>query len=81
MEKGYITIDGEKRKISTPVSFHDLSAHADIDDILNYVKKSSPNKVVCVHGDPDSATTLADKLAADGFETFAPKIGDTIKVD
>jgi putative mRNA 3-end processing factor len=81
VEKGYITIDGEKRKIDTPVSTHDLSAHADIDDILNYVKKSSPNKVVCVHGDSSSATTLADKLAAEGFEAFAPKIGDTINID
>jgi putative mRNA 3-end processing factor len=81
IEKGYITIDGEKRKISTPVSIHDLSAHADMDDILNYVKKSSPNKVICVHGDSNSAISLADRLTVEGFEAFAPKIGDTINID
>ncbi len=81
MDHGYITLDEERRKITTPVSFHDLSAHADRSDLHNYVKRSSPNTVVCVHGSRENTKILADDLKEEGFKAFAPKVGDTIEID
>ncbi len=81
MDNGYIMMDEERRKINTPVSFHDLSAHADRKDLHEYVKKSSPNMVVCLHGSPENAKLLASDLKDEGFKTFAPKVGDTIDID
>lgn len=81
MDHGYIILDGVKTKIATPVSFHDLSAHADRSDLHRYAKESSPNTVVCVHGSKDNARTLADDLSDEGFTAVAPKVGDTINID
>lgn len=81
MEKGCIMMDEEKVKIPTPVSFYDLSAHADKTDLHEYVKRSEPNKVVCVHGSPENAAALAEDLKLEGFNAVAPKVGDTVDVD
>jgi putative mRNA 3-end processing factor len=81
IDHGYIMLDGEKTKITTPVSFHDLSAHADRADLHRYAKESSPNTVVCVHGSEDNAKALANDLSDEGFTAVAPKVGDTINID
>jgi putative mRNA 3-end processing factor len=81
MDSGYISIDGTKRKISTPVSFYDLSAHSDKSDLHEYVRRSDPDHVICVHGDTENAKRLASDLADEGFDAKAPKIGETIKID
>ncbi len=80
MDNGFITIDGNKKKISNPVSFHDLSAHADMDDLHEYVKKSSPNSVICVHGDEENTKKFASDMKDEGFRAFAPKLGETINL-
>ncbi len=81
VDHGYITLDGAKTKIATPVSFHDLSAHADKSDLHEYAKRSEPNTVVCVHGSPENAKALANDLSDEGFTAVAPKVGDSITID
>ena len=81
MDHGYIMLDEQKRKITTPVSFYDLSAHADKKDLHEYAKRSAPNTIVCVHGSKENAKALADELANEGFTAVAPKVGDSINID
>jgi putative mRNA 3-end processing factor len=78
MENGTMEIDGELRRIKTPVSFYDLSAHAGIDDLMDMVNRSSPSVVCCVHGSEENSTGLAAALKEKGFEAYAPKLGETI---
>ncbi len=81
MDHGSIMLDGERTKITTPVSFHDLSAHADKSDLHRYAKESSPNTIVCVHGSEDNAKALANDLSDEGFTAVAPKVGDAVEID
>ncbi len=76
-----ILIDGRKFAVKTPFTFYDFSAHADSEDLHQYVKGSNPEKVICVHGDSDAAQTFAETLKIEGFDAQAPKIGEEISVD
>ncbi len=80
MDTGSLIVDKRLTKIDAPVSYYDLSAHAGMGELHEYVKKSGPNKVVCVHGDSKNAVALAESLKLEGYETYAPKIGETIKL-
>ena len=80
LDTGTVILDGHKRKIDTPVTFHDFSAHAGRKDLFEYVKESGPKAVVCVHGDHENAKTMADELRMQGYDAYAPKIGDSIKL-
>ena len=81
MQDGTIIIQGVKHRIPQPVSFNDFSAHAGMSDLFEYVKRSDPKAVVCVHGDEDNTISLASALKEEGFAAYAPKIGDSIKFD
>ncbi|MDE1832945.1 MAG: MBL fold metallo-hydrolase [Candidatus Micrarchaeota archaeon] len=76
-----VVIDGVTHKIETPASYFDFSAHAGRDDLYEYVKKSNPSTVICVHGDEENAKDLAENLAMEGYKTHAPKLGETIKLE
>lgn len=80
LERGEVEIDGEKVRIDTRATHFDFSAHAGKDDIYEYVRKSSPSTVICVHGDAENAKALAENLKLEGFDAYAPKVGDTIKL-
>ncbi len=81
METGTIMVDKKLRRIETPVFYYDLSAHAGMRELHEYIKRSSPSTVVCVHGDQKNAVSLAESLELEGYKAYAPKIGDTIKLD
>ncbi len=81
MEGNPLEIDGRRVRISTPWEFYDFSAHAGKSDLYNYIKRSDPETVICVHGDSESASSLADGLRLEGFDAHAPKIGDSISVE
>jgi putative mRNA 3-end processing factor len=80
LDEGQIIVHGLPRKITTPVSYYDFSAHADKNDLHEYIKMSEPQTVVCVHGSEESATQLAESLKLDGYEAYAPKNGDVIEI-
>jgi putative mRNA 3-end processing factor len=81
LDNNPLDIDNRKVFIKTPFSFYDLSAHAGQADIYDYVKRSDPETVVCVHGDKTSTLALKDWLEMEGFEAYAPKNGDSIKIE
>jgi putative mRNA 3-end processing factor len=80
IDKGVVNIDGKETRIKTPVSIFDFSAHAGHDDLYKYVRESSPNTVICVHGSEENSKAFAEALKGEGFDAHAPKIGDVIKL-
>lgn len=74
-------IDGQKRKITAPVAYYDFSAHSGKSDLYRYVRESSPETVVCVHGEKETANEFAENLRMEGFDAHAPKIGEELKLD
>ncbi|MGI0100637.1 MAG: MBL fold metallo-hydrolase [Candidatus Micrarchaeaceae archaeon] len=81
MDSGTVVIDGKKMHIDANVSYYDMSAHAGMSDLREYVKGSEPSVVICVHGDRENAIKLADDLRLEGYEAHAPKVDDVIKLD
>ncbi|MGC9099043.1 MAG: MBL fold metallo-hydrolase [Candidatus Micrarchaeia archaeon] len=81
MEGKPIKINARKFKVSTPWEFFDFSAHAGKSDLFEYVRRSNPEKVICVHGDAENTKLFAETLKMEGFEAYAPKVGEKIKID
>lgn len=81
LDKGAIMIDKKITKINAPASYYDMSAHAGMKELHDYIKMSSPSTVICVHGDEKNAMALSESLKLEGYEAFAPKINDVIKLD
>ena len=75
-----IIIDYEKYFVKTPFAFYDLSAHAGKSDLQDYVKRSSPETVICVHGEAEGTIEFKDWLEIEGFEAYAPKTGESVSV-
>ncbi|BCS90849.1 MAG: ribonuclease J [Candidatus Micrarchaeota archaeon] len=80
LERGVIVIDNKEYKIDNKVEYYDLSAHAGMSDLMRYVKESSPHTVICIHGDERETEQFAEKLKEEGFEAYAPKVGDLIEL-
>ncbi len=76
-----IMVDGRKEVVKTPWVYYDFSAHAGKSDLYEYVKKSNPEQVVCVHGDQKIADDFAESLKAEGINVSVPRQGDMLKFD
>jgi putative mRNA 3-end processing factor len=81
MEGKPLVIDGKHVKIETPFEFYDFSAHAGRSDLHDFIKSSSPETIMCVHGDAQNAESMAEDLRLEGFEAYAPKVGESIPLD
>jgi len=55
-----------------------LSAHANKSGLFDIIKKTNPEKVVCVHG--DRCKEFAQEIKDMGIDAFAPKNNQTINV-
>jgi putative mRNA 3-end processing factor len=78
LNSGYVEYDGVKIKPKAKWSYLDFSAHAGRTELFKLVEELSPSKVYCVHG--DKCQDFADALALEGFDTYAPKLGETVQV-
>ncbi|MGC8648399.1 MAG: MBL fold metallo-hydrolase [Candidatus Micrarchaeia archaeon] len=78
LKNGFITIDGKRSRISNRVTLYDFSAHAGMTDLYKYVRESAPNIVICMHGSEENTKLFAENLRGEGFEAYAPKIGEEI---
>jgi len=76
-----LEIDEQKFRIDNPATYYDFSAHASKEDIYEYVRKSNPETVYCIHGDKANTEALAEALKLEGFDAHAPKFGDRLHVD
>ncbi len=81
LDKGTIKVDGKERKVHLKASHWDLSAHAGRNELYDYVKDCGARTVICVHGDHDASSSLAEGLKLEGYDAYAPKVGETIKID
>jgi len=80
LESHYVTIKNKKITIPQKVSFYDFSAHAGRSDLFEYVKRSNPTFVICQHGDPINVEIFADELRGEGFDAFAPRLGESVEI-
>ncbi len=62
------------------VSLHAFSAHADRDDLLDYVRQVKPAHAVLVHGEADARAALAKTLKRElpALDVRVPREGDTL---
>ncbi|MGC8776448.1 MAG: MBL fold metallo-hydrolase [Candidatus Micrarchaeia archaeon] len=81
MEGRPIKINGRKFKVETPYEFFDFSAHAGKVDLYEYVRRSNPEVVICVHGDSENTKLFAETLKMEGFEAYAPKVGSRLNLN
>ncbi|MGB9577398.1 MAG: MBL fold metallo-hydrolase, partial [Candidatus Norongarragalinales archaeon] len=76
LKEGKIKLKGRIASIDLPVKQFAFSAHADRKDLLEYVKKASPEKVFCIHGDEGACEAFAAELKEQGFDAIAPRAGE-----
>lgn len=74
--KGYITKNEEDLQVDLPVEYLDFSAHAGRSDILNFIKKANPEKILLVHG--DKPEEFAQELKEEGHDALAPLPGERV---
>ncbi len=76
-----ISVENKKFVLNVPVTQYDFSAHAGQQDLYAYIKKSGPEKIICVHGDHDNTKAFAENLKLEGYDAYAPDVGASIKID
>ncbi|MCX6651368.1 MAG: MBL fold metallo-hydrolase [Methanomassiliicoccales archaeon] len=77
LDKGMVETANETLKINCEVMTFDLSAHADHDELLKFIKGCQPEKVVLMHS--DNREELAQDLEGD-YEVLMPMCGDTFEL-
>ena len=63
---------------------HGFSVHADASELLSWLQAlpTAPETVYIVHGEPQSARALADKVRTEtGWCTVVPELGERVRVD
>ena len=80
LQNGYVEVDGEQVKPSIPVRYLDFSAHASRSELFKYVERANPDKVYCIHGDSANCTQFAEELKLEGFDAYAPKLGEKVQL-
>jgi putative mRNA 3-end processing factor len=74
LNDGVIDVKGATVKVNCEVEKFDFSAHAGHDQLLQFAKGCSPERIVLCHGDKREA--LAEDLRKEGFEVLLPKNGE-----
>lgn len=75
LDEHRMKVNGVEHRIETPAKYMDFSAHAGRKDLWSFVKKASPEKIFCIHG--DTCAEFANDLSAEGYDAVAPKMGDS----
>ncbi len=75
--KGMIMKDGAELEIDLPVEYLDFSAHAGRSEILRFIKKANPEKVLLVHGDKPEEFA-AELKEEHGYDALAPLPGERV---
>ncbi|MEW6748142.1 MAG: MBL fold metallo-hydrolase [Candidatus Micrarchaeota archaeon] len=72
-----VMVDDEEVDVELPVGYFDLSAHAGRSDILEFIKRANPEKIVLVHGDlpEEFAIELGEEH---GYDAIAPLPGERV---
>ena len=77
MEDGYIKIENEICKVGCEVQKYDFSAHADHQQIVDFVKACDPTNVVIMHS--ETREMFLDDLA--DYNVILPATGEEFTLD
>ncbi|OYT42945.1 MAG: hypothetical protein B6U88_02425 [Candidatus Aenigmarchaeota archaeon ex4484_56] len=79
LRTNYFENEETKFKVNLEVKKFDFSAHAGKDELFDLIKRISPKKVICVHGENTKkfSREIRNNL---NIETIAPRIGDNIEI-
>lgn len=80
-----VTIFGETKRVEAEIKvIYSLSAHADYQEMFNYLKNQDPekvNKLFLVHGEEKVIDSFAGKLRKKGYrDVITPESGETFEV-
>ena len=78
MDQGVIDVKGATVRINCDVQKFDFSAHAGHDQLVEFAKGCSPQRIVLCHG--DQRELLADDLREEGFEVLLPMNGEKFEL-
>ena len=76
LNQNKVMIDGYELDVSVPAEYLDFSAHVGRTGLIDFVKKTNPEKVILNHG--DNTPGFANELIHMGFDAVAPANGDVI---
>lgn len=79
LDTGQYILGAINLHVKMKINAFEFSAHASRSELMKFVQKIQPRKVVCMHGDfcEKFATELKGRFSVDAI---APKSGDTIKI-
>ena len=81
MNENVIIYDNEVENIAKSVTLHGFSGHADQNELLKWLKNTSPKKLFLIHGEVDSMAVFNQKIKERyGFETHIPKLYETVEI-
>ncbi|HTY46631.1 MAG TPA: MBL fold metallo-hydrolase [Methanomassiliicoccales archaeon] len=69
----------QEMRVKCQIQQFDLSAHADHNELIAFVRGCDPEKVVLMHSDPPARQALAKDLE-DDFKVLLPTSGQTIEI-
>jgi putative mRNA 3-end processing factor len=78
--KGVIMKEGAELSIDLPVEYLDFSAHAGREEILEFIRRANPEKVLLVHGEKPEEFA-AELKEEHGYDALAPLPGERIMLD
>jgi metallo-beta-lactamase family protein len=80
-----LKMHGERVRVRSQfVPVNGLSAHADKDELLRWIRSgdSAPSTIFVTHGEPDAAQTLAERIEKEiGTLPFIPQLEDAFDLD
>jgi len=79
LDTGQYILGAINMKVKMKIQSFDFSSHAGRSELIKFVQKIRPEKVVCVHGEycEKFATEIKSRF---GIDAIAPKDGDVIKL-
>lgn len=77
-----VSIFGEKYNLNSQVEVIDeFSAHADRNDLIDWIKRGKWRKIFVVHGEENSSLSLAAELEKTGFASvIVPELGESFTI-
>ncbi len=75
-----LEIDNEVLDVGFEIAKYEFSAHASRDDMLDALKKWSPERAFLVHGDPEVMNFYAERIKELGIKPIIPEMGKTYKL-
>ena len=80
LDTGKISIDGIIVHPKMRYERFDFSGHAGQRELLEMARRTNPQKILCVHGDPETLKAFVAVLKQEGFDATAPQLGEEIRL-